>query len=195
MNKKFAEIKRHYDDFHRFLLKRGVLPVRDTGVGYWGVSPLDDIYHLFCSIRLENYKRFIDLGSGDGRVVLVASLFTNAEGVEADAWLHSVSTHMKQRLSHIPETRKAVFHQKDFFQHDISAYDAVFHHPDKPMYRGVESKLLKELNGTLILYGHHFHPSSLKKEESIQVGDAVATLYKRPPNARIQDKESLGRLF
>ena len=40
-----------------------------------GPSGTQDIYDFFVKIKLERYKNFIDLGSGDGKVVLIASLF------------------------------------------------------------------------------------------------------------------------
>ena len=182
MNKHFMEIRRHYDEFHRFLLRKGRLPMKDTGIGYWGISPLNEVFEILTAARLERYKSFIDLGSGDGRVVMLASLFTKAEGIEADPWLHSVAMRIKERLSTIPGIKNAKLHQKDFMGHDLSRYDLLFIHPDKPLYRGLEPKLRNEMRGNLLGYGHHRHPHSLKKEWGFQSGMGVATIYANPLN-------------
>jgi hypothetical protein len=47
------------------------------------------------------------------------------------------------------------------------------------MHRGVENKLLNELNGKLILYGHHFHPEQLKKEKDFVINGTLITVYSK----------------
>ena len=43
--------------------------MRDTEVGFWGTAACDDVFELFQKINLSKFKNFIDLGSGDGKVV------------------------------------------------------------------------------------------------------------------------------
>ena len=78
MEDKFQEIKKEYDDFDKALMKQGRLPMKDTGIGFWNASPSSDVFELFKKLQLQNYKHLLDLGSGDGRVTLIASLFTKA---------------------------------------------------------------------------------------------------------------------
>ncbi len=86
MDEHFKIIKQKYDDYQNHLLKKGKLLLKDTGVGYWGITPLQETYELFKRINLGSYKNFIDLGSGDGRIVFLASLFNiSAKGIEFDA--------------------------------------------------------------------------------------------------------------
>jgi hypothetical protein len=61
-----------------------------TSVGLWACSLLEEILDLFEQLDLGRYRHLADLGSGDGRVVLVGSLFTRATGIEADAELVGV---------------------------------------------------------------------------------------------------------
>jgi len=75
--------------------------------------------------------------------------------------------------------RNAAFHNKNFFEHDFSKYDALFLSPDAPLERGLESKLVREMNGKLIHHGHCFHPRFLKKESSFVVNGTLVTLYSR----------------
>jgi len=82
-------------------------------------------------------------------------------------------------MMHKLDINNARFHNKDFFEHAIDDYDVVFVSPDKPMERGLEKKLLAELNGKLIHYGHHFHPVNLKKDKSFSVNNTLITLYSR----------------
>jgi len=146
MDNEFQQIKQKYDEFYNFLLKRGQLPIKDTGVGFWGISVGDEIFELFKRIHLEKFKHFIDLGSGDGKVVLIASLFTDATGIEYDKWLHESAVDIQKKLSHIPRVSKATFTRKNFTDHSITDYDIVFVNPDKPLHKGLENKLMLELN-------------------------------------------------
>jgi hypothetical protein len=170
----FSKIKKEYDDFYRNLLREGRLPMRSTSKGFWNASISDDIYESFKRMGLQKFKNFLDIGSGDGKVVLIASLFCrNAEGIEIDSLLHDKAEEIRKKFG----IGNAAFHNKDFFGHDFSKYDALFLAPDAPLGRGIENKLLSEMSGKLIHYGSHFHPNSLKKEASFWVNGTLVSIY------------------
>lgn len=172
----FLQIKKEYDDFYRNLLREGRLPMWSTSKGFWNASISDEIYEIFKIIGLQKFKSFLDIGSGDGKVVLIASLFCqNAEGIEIDNLLHNKAEEIRKKFG----ISNAVFHNKDFFGHDFSKHDALFLAPDAPSDRGIESKLLREMNGRLIHYGNHFHPNSLKKESSFLFNGTLVSIYSR----------------
>ena len=173
MEKRFLQIKREYDDFDRSLLQQGRLPMRDTGIGFWNASLSSEIFELFSKLKLQKYNHFLDLGSGDGRVVMIASLFTEATGIEIDRELLNKSLEMQRML----DLKNVRFVHKNFMEHNISEHDMVFISPDKPMYRGLEEKLLDELNGHLLVYGHHFHPTLLQKKKEFHLDTNYAALY------------------
>jgi hypothetical protein len=180
MEEHYKQIKAAYDDFYKFLLRKGKLPMWATEKGYWDAAISDDVFELFKQMKLHKFNSFVDLGSGDGKVVLIASLFgLKATGIEHDKWLHDSAVQFKQKLSHIPDTQNAEFIQQDFLEHDLSKYDVVFIHPDTPMHRGLQNKLLEELNGKLVVYGPHFHPSALEQEQRLDVG-TVCGIYTKP---------------
>ena len=174
MIKEFENIKEEYRSYYDSLLKQGRLPMKDTGVGFWSAAPADEIFEAFRKMRLNNFKNFLDLGSGDGRAVLIASLFCNASGIEYDPVLVGKSTEIRDKLN-----IDAKFMHNDFHNYDISKHDVVFLNPDQPLHRGLEDKLQKELKGHLILFGNHFHPKNLKKIKSIMVNGTLVTLYSR----------------
>lgn len=170
----FLQIKKEYDIFYRSILKEGKLPMWSTSKGFWNASASGEIYGAFKRINLQKFKSFLDLGSGDGKVTLIAALFChNAEGVEVDGFLHSKAIEMKNKL----KINNAVFHNKDLFEHNLSKYDVLFLAPDAPLERGLEKKLLKEMQGMLIHHGHHFHPKFLKKENEFPVNGNLVTIY------------------
>ncbi len=173
----FSQIKKEYDAFYSELLKNGKLPMRSTEKGFWNASISDEIFEAFNKINLGRFKNFLDIGSGDGKVVLIASLFCkNAEGIEIDESLHNKAIEMKSKL----RINNAAFHNKDFFQHDFSKYDVLFLAPDTSLDRGLENKLLKELDGKLMHYGHHFQPRFLKKEKDFLVNGTLVSVYSIP---------------
>jgi|TARA_Y100000310_G_C20701315_1_gene830209 hypothetical protein len=172
----FAQIKKEYDDFYRSLLRKGKLPLWSTGKGFFGGVVADEIYEAFKRINLHKHKSFVDLGSGDGKVVLTAALFCKrAVGVEIDENLFNKSLEMQRKL-YIPN---AIFHNNDFYDHNISEFDIVFVYPDSPMHRGMEKKLLNELRGKLLHYGYHFHPQNLEVEDKFLVNGNLFTVYTR----------------
>ncbi|MCH8329369.1 MAG: hypothetical protein IIB81_03170 [Nanoarchaeota archaeon] len=170
----FKQIKKEYDDFYRNLLRNGKLPLWSTGKGFWGGVIADEVYEAFKRINLHNHTSFIDLGSGDGKVVLTAALFCKrAVGVEIDNELYQKSLEMQRKLN-IPN---AIFYNNDFNDHSVAGYDFVFVYPDSPMHRGLEKKLLNELTGKLLHYGHHFHPQNLRVEDKFLVNGNLFTVY------------------
>ena len=176
MDKAFARIKQEYENFYKSLMKRGRLPMRSTEKGFWNASSSDEVYEAFKKLKLHKFRNFMDIGSGDGKVVLIAALFCkNAEGIEIDDLLHSKALEMRAKFGF----GNAAFHNKDIFEHDLSKYDILFLAPDAPLERGLENKLLKEMKGKLIHFGHHFHPKSLKKEDSFLVNGNLVSLYSR----------------
>ncbi|MBI3035351.1 hypothetical protein HYY71_03435 [Candidatus Woesearchaeota archaeon] len=172
----FSQIKKEYDNFHRELLRKGKLPIWSTSKGFWNASISDEVYEAFKRIGLHKFKSFLDIGSGDGKVVLIASLFCeNAEGVEIDNFLHNKAIEMQGKFG----IRNAVFHNKDFFEHDFSKYGVLFLAPDASLDRGLENKLLREMNGKLVHYGHHFQPRFLKKEDAFLVNGTLISVYSK----------------
>lgn len=170
----FERIKSEYDGFYKGLLRQGKLPLWSTGKGFWGGVIADEVYEAFRKINLHRHTSFIDLGSGDGKAVLIAALFCKrAVGIELDNSLFRKSLEMQKKLN-IPN---AIFHNSDFYDHSISEFDVVFTYPDTPMHRGLEKKLLNELRGKLLHYGHHFHPENLKVEERFSVNGNLFTVY------------------
>src|SRR3989338_1687853 len=170
----FAQFKKEYDNFYRNLLRNGKLPMWSTSKGFWNAAIADEVYLAFKKIKLHQFRNFLDVGSGDGKVVLLASLFCqSAEGIEIDNYLHNKALMMQIRFG----MNNVRFHNNDFFQHDFSKYDVLFSNPDAPMERGLESKLLKEMKGKLIHHGHHFHPRFLRKEGSFLVNGNLVSLY------------------
>lgn len=170
----FQQIKSEYDNYYKELLSSGKLPLRSTEKGFWGYVPVEDIYEGFKQLNLQKHKTFIDLGSGDGKVVLIASLFCDrAVGIEIDDELFKKSLEIQKNLG-IPN---ATFFNNDYYEHSISPFDVVFVYPDEPMHRGLEKKLLNELTGKLIHCGQHFHPQNLNKESHILVNGTMITIY------------------
>ncbi|MBD3355304.1 methyltransferase domain-containing protein [Candidatus Woesearchaeota archaeon] len=159
---KFHAIKERYSEFYeKNFYAKGKGAVFDTAKGTWGPAGTQDVYELFVKIKLQDYKNFLDLGSGDGKVVLIASLFTNATGIEIDEKLIKVGEKIKKNLN----LNKAKFIHGDYLKQDTSKYDFIFINPDQGFHKGIEDKLIKEMNkdAVLFVYNKIFQPRFLKK--------------------------------
>jgi hypothetical protein len=171
-DKKFGKIKKAYDDYYSSLVKCGKPLVRDTKVGIWGVSISNNVYNFFKDMHLEKYDYFLDLGSGDGKVVLIASLFTKARGIEFDKELHDAAVKIRDSLK-----MDCNFICDDFFKYDWSKHDVLFINPDQGFHKGVEDKLLNELKGKLFVYNFVFEPRFLKKGRKYWYDQTPITVY------------------
>lgn len=175
MEEKFNQIKSAYFQFDRELHEKFLYVVRDTEKGIWGTSGMDNVFALFKRIRLGQKKHFLDIGCGDGRVVLVASLFTKATGIEIDKNLIKKGNEIKARL----KLKDANLICDDFFSHDFSKYDIFFINPDKGFHHGLEKKLLVEMKGKLLVYNNIFMPRFLKRGKTHWINQVPITEFTR----------------
>lgn len=152
--------------------------VFDTSHGIFGVSDLLDVIELFKNVELEKKAAFVDLGSGDGRIALLASLFTQSTGIEADAELHQIALAAKKELVRsLPQLSRCSLVNADYFEEDLSRFDVLFIYADHSWPEEFERKLLRECKG--ILYSHHniFSPTLLKKGRTVWVGQTPFVSY------------------
>jgi 16S rRNA G1207 methylase RsmC len=154
-------IKEVYEKEFKELLRKGKLPIFDTQKGVFGPSHLDDTNEVFNDLNLKQFKSFLDLGSGDGRITLLASLYTKASGVEHDKDLHERSIYLMKNLR-----LRANFIRDDFLKIDLSKYDVLFIHPDKPFKEGLGKKIRTEFKGLLIVYSALYLPLHFKLKKS-----------------------------
>jgi len=173
LDKKFNEIKEYYKEVDKKRLKNRNLII-STKYGVFGPSDCCAIFDLFGMLQLEKYKNFIDLGSGDGRVVLIASLFTKATGYETDKKLNNLAKKARKDLQLIAD-----FKTEDYFKENLTKYDCSFIYPDKPNDEKFKKKILSELNGMLIVYKIYF-PRYLKKVISFIDDNLKINCYRHP---------------
>ncbi len=147
---------------------------RDTDVGIWGFSQEKLVYKAFRMLDLSRYRKFMDLGSGDGTVVFIASLFTEAFGIEYDHDVHAAGLEMQKELGAGGTLLEGRF--EDF---DLSGYDFVFINPDKE-WRKFQDTLLAQLSDdvTIAVYNNVFLPEKLPRLRTVWPNPYVpVTLY------------------
>ncbi|MDO8642045.1 MAG: methyltransferase [Candidatus Woesearchaeota archaeon] len=170
------------DEYHllagKMLQKKTFM--KPTSIGYFAGARIDDIHDIFEKIHLEKYKKFIDLGSGDGRVVLMAAAYTNAVGVELDDELFATAQRMQKKLGvKHGALKKALFVKKNYLTDiHLGEYDVIFINPDNPLYE-LEKKLGKEMkkDAILIVYNAVYAPLNMKLKKTIGVGPSAGFVY------------------
>lgn len=108
----------------------------DDGVFY--PSTLNEIQGVLSMAGLKPGQKLLDLGSGDGRVVIAAAYLFGAEadGYETDPRLAEASRAMLAHFTASPETRggfdvsKARIHQESFLSDSVdwSQYDVIYYY-------------------------------------------------------------------
>lgn len=154
---KFKEIKEYFDTLDREGLRHGKLPMHTTNFGFWGTTNMNDAYTFFSKINLSRFNSFIDLGCGDGRIVLIASLFTKAKGIEGNKELAGIGNDAAKKLN-ISTTVEC----KDYYTENLSTHDIIFMFPDKKYDAMMIGKLLSEFKGFLFVYNRIYTPPGIK---------------------------------
>lgn len=173
-DERFSVIKRYFEQKDKGLARKGKLPLGSTEKGFWGTAHLDDVYEFCKRTELHTEDHFLDLGSGDGRVVFVAALFTKATGIEYDEKLHTEALAAKETLG-----SEAILVRGDYSQHDLSVYSVWFAYADHN-FNWLEAK--KDELKKLYLYHDTFHPHFLEKGKITWIGQIPVFLY-TPKNA------------
>ncbi|MBR9692530.1 methyltransferase domain-containing protein [Candidatus Woesearchaeota archaeon] len=170
---KFEKIRAHFKDQDNALLAKGKLAMGETSFGFWGTTNMNDAYELFKRIGLDKKKHLIDLGSGDGRIVAIASLFTKAVGIEGDETFVEKGKKAKKQLT----LKNMKLKQKDYYDENLEQYDIVFMFPDKEFDDKIVEKLKKEFKGTLYIYNNLYLPKGLKKGKTIRIEQLPIASY------------------
>ena len=170
----FQKINTSYEQYYATLKEKGIHSHKETEKGFWLSSVSIEVFDLFRTIGLEQFNHFADLGSGDGKVALIASVFTKSTGIEFDQELVKRSIQIKEEIG----ANNLRFKKGDFLEEDLSAYDILFVYPDNPLVR-LEQKLLKEFRGDLIVCGGIYPPERLVKKRVVQINNAVFGIYRR----------------
>jgi precorrin-6B methylase 2 len=171
MEKKLDNIRESYDKYYKGMLKNGELPFFSTKHGFYSSIPFYDIIVLLDKLKLEDCKSFIDLGSGDGKLVIMAALITKATGVENDVGIFRDSMRKKDELK-----SNAVFLFEDYINVDLSKYDVIFINPDRRLHE-LEKKLRREMKGKLVVYGGLYEPLNLKLVNSFVLRGFKVSVY------------------
>ena len=154
----FRKIEAAYQNFYQLLKSDGAIPYRSTELGMWATSDIHEVYRAFRHLQLNRYSHLADLGSGDGRVALVGSLFTRVTGYETDEVLFQRSVEIRDQLG----IENVIFLQQDYLLADLVPYDILYLYPDKPFYT-LEDKLHHSWQGHLLVNGPHFPPRHLSR--------------------------------
>lgn len=170
----FKSIYRAYSEFYASLRSRGSLPYALTTRGAWATSRSVYVFRFFRILALEQYEKFVDLGSGDGIVVHLAALFTASKGIEIDPSLCGISRRMSQQLN-LPN--EVEFACTDFMHSNLTDADCLYIYPDKPIH--LLEERLKDWKGALLIYGPHFKPRRFKPLQDLQCGRERLVLYGR----------------
>lgn len=120
--------------------------------GLFYPSLLEDVLPAFTE-AVKPGVRFLDLGSGDGRVVFMAALLgAQAEGVEYDRALHRIAIESRRRLAGMIDPDRAVLRRGDFFEEDLRPYGLFFYfEAGSSLEDRLLEKLRREMNDDAVL--------------------------------------------
>jgi len=171
IERRFEAVNNAYSSRRRRLLVEGRFQ-RQTSHGYWAQTNPEHVFELFKKINLGQSRSFLDLGSGDGIVTSVASLFTKATGIEIDPKLHQDAEDLKAKLG-LTSTNKNM----DYLAEDLADYDVIFIAPDNYFHK-LEKNIVEQFKGTLIILDNIFRPLTLTADETISVRGTNFNIYR-----------------
>jgi hypothetical protein len=141
---------------------------------------------------LERYVspgvRFLDLGSGDGRVVFLANVLgADAVGIEFDKQLVRISRRAGKSLKGLVDPKRLKIVKGDFFASPWSGYDVIFFFDSSSFEpERVRRKLEREMDpGAVLVVGFEQAPfPGLELVERNRPHHPKITVYRQPGNHR-----------
>jgi precorrin-6B methylase 2 len=114
---------------------------------------------MFELLNCEKGKKLVDLGSGDGRIVIAAVKYEiKAYGFEINPLIAFVSKIKIRKL----KLKNAKVYIKDYWKIDLSDFDCVTLYGTPHIMGNLEKKLLKELKPGAKVVSNHFKFPNLK---------------------------------
>jgi hypothetical protein len=152
---------------------------------------LEDLFEAFKEY-VKPGVRFLDLGSGDGRVVFLANAMgAEATGIEYDHGMVDVSKKAMKALGDTVDPGRVRFIEGDFFEQPWSGYDVIFYFDLTSFeHHALRQKIAEELDpGARLLVGH---------QQGAFPGLALETLFPsvhvyRQPQSSMRDGSLPGR--
>jgi hypothetical protein len=179
---RFARIESHYRERYQRLDQSGEGCYRLTGLGAWAASVPDHVYYFFQQLGLERQRLLIDLGSGDGLVACIASLFTRSVGIEIDQHLCHTA---KEVISALGLGERVAVVCGDYLTQQIQRADCLYVYPDKPLNELED--LLDGWSGVLLVAGPHFPMHSFEPVRRLTCGRDELVVYRlRETGGRLQ---------
>ena len=129
-------------------------------------TPKSHIEKVFRKVGINKNDIFYDLGSGDGRVVLiVAQKFgCKAIGIESNPILYYLSLFKLKRKSNLKNRIK--FYRKDIFEVNLSNATVIYTYLSKKLMKKLKEKFEKELKkGAKIVSLDHKIPGWREKHK------------------------------
>ncbi len=191
---KFTRLKDYFDRLDMRLIEKKGLSVFATSHGIYGSSSLFDVLELFKRMDLGRRASFIDLGSGDGRIALLAALFTQSAGMEGDEELHALASAAKEELiADIPELARCALSRTDYMGETLSRFDTLFIYADHNWPEEFQRKLLEECKGVLISQHNIFRPDKLRKGRTYWVEQIPFVSYHLNVDEETLDERGEGK--
>lgn len=146
--------------------------VYDTEKGIFGTTNIDHVYSWLSQLDIQSSDTFMDLGSGDGRVCIVADLFCNSKGIEFDQKL------VDKSLKYCSELQSnADIQQGDYENANFDNVDILFCYADHKFSEALVTKLQEQFTGTLYVYQGTYFPNGAVKGKTIWVEQAPFLTY------------------
>ncbi|MBI4018451.1 MAG: SAM-dependent methyltransferase [Candidatus Aenigmarchaeota archaeon] len=129
----------------------------------WEPAPMDKVRKMVSAVSVRN-KTVYDLGSGDGRVIILAAKKgARAYGVEIDFLRYLLSLYKIRKA----KSNAKVF-LNSFFLADLREADVVFMHLQQETVWKLEDKFLKELKKGARVVSYIFRCRKLKLVKSMK---------------------------
>ena len=163
-------------------------PAPKTPDIHFAVTPQPLADAMLTLARVTSTDVVYDLGSGDGRIVVLAAQKYGARGVgvEIDHALVEISRQVA-REGEVGD--RATFVEGDLFAADISQATVVTLWLSTPVNRRLEAKLKRELRPGTRIVSRQFPIGAWAPDQTVTIGGEILRLWTIPPRQQQHDDQ------
>lgn len=146
---------------------------------FWGApfvpTSKKDLAEIFKKAQLKKGQVFIELGSGDGRGVIMAAqkYGTRSIGIEGHPllWLYSII------LSKLTKTGNATFKRQNFFKSNLEQANVLYLFLSPKTLKKLGDKILKDCGKNTLIISHGFKMEGFEKYLAGQIERKIYNTY------------------
>lgn len=134
-------------------------------------TPKRVINEIIELMRLEKEDKFLDLGCGEGNVVLEAYRYAKCKCFGYDISPIMIILARTKRILHFPMSKNIVFEGENIFELDLKSFTKIYCFLDEKTMNALKKRIQKYVLNGGVVYSYRYGIEDIKNEKKVKLSD------------------------